>query len=438
MYILPAMTVHEGRAHRAILGGLLSGAVAGASLNALAGLWPSLRGPLDLLIDGAAYPVGQVFLRLLFLVVVPLVFASLASGVAKLGDLRRLGRIGALTLGLFLTTTAFSVALGLAVMGFFQPGVGFDEAARRALMESFGGDAARFQPAAGPGSLRALVTAVLDSVIPRNILSAVVDMRMLPLILFALLFGSALASMPEGRRGPMTAWLDALSEAMVAVVGFAMRLAPAAVFCLIFSVTARFGFGLLAKLAFFVVLVFGCYALQLFVFYPFLVRSLAGFSGRLFVRRTVPVIVTAFSTSSSNATLPTTMRVAETELGVRPAVAGFVCPLGATINMNGTALFEGAVVLFVAQVFGVPMSLPQQALVVLLCVLSAVGTAGIPGGSIPLLMGVMAQVGVPPDGIALVLGVDRLLDMGRTVINVEGDLAAAVCVEAFEARREAA
>ncbi|HAH07554.1 MAG TPA: dicarboxylate/amino acid:cation symporter [Elusimicrobia bacterium] len=432
------MSAHERRAHRAILGGLFLGALAGVGANALAGALPQLKGPLETLIDGAAYPVGQVFLRMLFLVIVPLVFASLAAGVARLGDLSRLGRIGALTMGLFFLTTAFSVALGLAVMGFFQPGVGFDEASRRALMESFGGDAARFQPAAGPGSLRALVTAVLDSVLPRNILAAVADMRMLPLILFALLFGSALTALPEERRGRMTGWLDSLSDAMVAIVGFAMRLAPVAVFCLIFTVTARFGFGLLAKLAFYVVLVFGCYLLQLLVFYPFLVKSLAGLSGRLFMRRTVPVIVTAFSTSSSNATLPTTMRVAETELGVRPAIAGFVCPLGATINMNGTALFEGAVVLFVAQVFGIPLSLPQQALVVLLCVLSAVGTAGIPGGSIPLLMGVMAQVGVPPDGIALILGADRLLDMGRTVINVEGDLAAAVCVEAFEARREAA
>jgi len=429
----------DGHSHRRILLGLVLGAVVGVGVNALAGAYPGLKGTVEWLADAVAHPIGQAFLRLLFLVVVPLVFASLATGVTRLGDLRSLGRIGILTLTLFLTTTAFSVVLGLTAMGTFRPGHGFDEPTRQTLMETFGGQVSRAQPAAEASAskgVRGAVDAILDSILPRNIIAAVVRMEMLPLILFALIFGIALASAPEKRRDAMLEWLDALSDTMVAIVGLAMRLAPYAVFCLIFSVTARFGFGLLAKLSFFTTLIYCCYLVQLFVFYPLMLRVFTGRPNWDFVRRVTAVVVTAFSTSSSNATLPTTLRVAETELKVRPAVAGFVCPLGATINMNGTALFEGAVVLFVAQVFGIELSLQRQALIVLLCVLAAVGTAGIPGGSLPLLMGVMAQVGVPPDGIALVLGVDRLLDMGRTVINVTGDLACAVTVESFEARRD--
>jgi DAACS family dicarboxylate/amino acid:cation (Na+ or H+) symporter len=232
----------------------------------------------------------------------------------------------------------------------------------------------------------------------------------------------------------MLDWLDALADAMVAIVTIAMRLAPAAVFCLIFAVTARFGFDVLGKLSLFVALVLGAYLVQLFVLYPLLVRILGRRRPGSFLRQAVPVMATAFSTSSSNATLPTSIRVAETEMGVRPAVAGFVLPLGATMNMNGTALFEGAVVLFLAQIFGVELSLLQQAQVVVLCVLASVGAAGVPGGSLPLLMIVLHQFGVPPEGIAIVLGVDRLLDMGRTVVNVTGDLACATYVEAVERR----
>jgi DAACS family dicarboxylate/amino acid:cation (Na+ or H+) symporter len=232
----------------------------------------------------------------------------------------------------------------------------------------------------------------------------------------------------------MLRWLDALADAMVAIVGFAMKLAAPAVFCLVFSVTARFGLDLLQKLGLYVAVVFACYLVQIFVFYPLLLRFLARRNPVEFLRRAAPVMVTAFSTSSSSATLPTSIRVAETSLGVRPAIAGFVLPLGATMNMNGTALFEGAVVLFVAQVLGVHLSLADQLLTVGLCVVTSVGAAGVPGGSLPLLMVVMAQVGVPPDGIALVLGVDRLLDMGRTVVNVLGDLVCAACVETVDRR----
>jgi DAACS family dicarboxylate/amino acid:cation (Na+ or H+) symporter len=222
---------------------------------------------------------------------------------------------------------------------------------------------------------------------------------------------------------------------MVTIVGFAMKLAPYAVFCLIFGVTARFGLGLLQKLGLYVGIILVCYVIQLVVLYPVLLTLLARRNPWEFLRNAMPVMVTAFSTSSSNATLPTSIRVAQESLGIRPQIAGFVLPLGATMNMNGTALFEGAVVLFVAQVFGIELSLGTQAMVVGMCVLTAIGAAGVPGGSLPLLMGVMAQAGVPPDGIAIVLGVDRILDMGRTVTNVMGDQVCAAYIERVDAQR---
>ena len=266
---------------------------------------------------------------------------------------------------------------------------------------------------------------ILDAFLPRNLALAVVEMQMVPLIVFALIFGAALTMLDERRRAPMVVWLEAIAEAMVTIVGFAMKLAPYAVFCLIFGVTARFGVSLLQKLGLYVVVIVVYYVIQLCVLYPVLLFTLARRNPWEFLRKATPVMVTAFSTSSSNATLPTSIRVAEQTLGIRPSIAGFVLPLGATMNMNGTALFEGAVVLFVAQVFGIDLSLSAQITVVGLCVLTSVGAAGVPGGSLPLLMGVMAQAGVPPDGIAIILGVDRILDMGRTVINVMGDRSAA-------------
>jgi DAACS family dicarboxylate/amino acid:cation (Na+ or H+) symporter len=352
---------------------------------------------------------------------------------------------------MFLLTSAVSAALGLTLINVFRPGDGFDVATRDELMQEFGGAAGKVgQTAAAnaPQGTQDLVTKVLDMFLPRNVLAAVVGGQpgkledlgkpparlgdMLPLITFALLFGIALSQLAEERRRLLLGWLAALADVMVGIVGIVMRLAPLAVFCLIFSVTSKFGLALLSKLSFYTGLTAAGYAVQVFLFYPLLLRFFARTAPGPFLRKCTPIFATAFSTSSSNATLPTTLRVAKESLGVRPSVAGFVLPLGATINMNGTALFEGAVVLFVAQVFGVHLDLGEQMLVILLAVISAVGAAGVPGGSIPLLMTIMAQVGVPPDGIAIVLGVDRLLDMGRTVVNVMGDVVTAAVVERSE------
>jgi Na+/H+-dicarboxylate symporter len=319
-----------------------------------------------------------------------------------------------------------------------RPGAGFDEATRAQLMTSYASQAEAYQAKAAankPASLLESVNRILDSFLPRNLPKSIVDGEMIPLIVFALVLGAALTMIELRRREAFTTWLEALSDTMVTIVGFAMKLAPIAVFCLIFGVTARFGVELLQKLGVYVVLVLGCYVIQLFGFYPVLLAALARRNPWKFLKDAAPIMATAFSTSSSNATLPTSIRVARESLGIRAEIAGFVLPLGATMNMNGTALFEGAVVLFVAQVFGIELSLTQQAIVVGMCVITAIGAAGVPGGSLPLLMGVMAQVGVPPDGIAIVLGVDRILDMGRTVINVMGDQVCAAYIETAEGGR---
>jgi DAACS family dicarboxylate/amino acid:cation (Na+ or H+) symporter len=421
--------------------GLVLGALAGIAANWATQGNDRAREILSIAIDSVAHPIGQIFLRLLFVVVMPLVFASIACGVASLGDLKKLGSLGGRTLAFFIVTSAASAVLGIAALRLVRPGEGFSLETRAELMKNYASQAAEYQAKADANAVTTVLgraNQVLDMFLPRNLAKAVTEMDMVPLIVFALIFGAALTMIEARKRESMTTWLEALSDAMVTIVGFAMKLAPIAVFCLIFGVTARFGASLLGKLGVYVVLILLCYLIQLFVLYPVLLVTLARRNPWEFLRKATPVIATAFSTSSSNATLPTSIRVAENSLGIRPAIAGFVLPLGATMNMNGTALFEGAVVLFIAQVFGIELSVMTQVVVVALCVLTAVGAAGVPGGSLPLLMGVMARSGVPPDGIAIILGVDRILDMGRTVINVMGDQVCAAYIENVEQRSERA
>ncbi|MCY3001464.1 MAG: dicarboxylate/amino acid:cation symporter [Planctomycetota bacterium] len=427
-----------GGGHNKILAGLGIGAVAGVAANTLVGDSPQARATLDTLIDTVAHPIGQIFLRLLFVVVLPLVFASIAVGVSSLGDLKKLGSLGARTLAFFVLTSVISAVLGITALHLLQPGAGFDPQTLAEMQAKYAGDVqslASKASAGAPTDLLGRVNQILDMFLPRNLLKAAVEMQMIPVIVFALVFGAALTLIDARKRESMNTVLESLSDAMVTIVGFAMKLAPLAVGCLIFGVTARFGFGLLQKLGAYVAIILVCYVIQLVVLYPVLLTVLARRNPWQFLKSAMPVMVTALSTSSSNATLPTSIRVAQESLGIRPQIAGFVLPLGATMNMNGTALFEGAVVLFVAQVFGIELALQTQAMIVGMCVLTAIGAAGVPGGSLPLLMGVMAQAGVPPDGIAIVLGVDRVLDMGRTVINVMGDQVCAAYIEAVDRPR---
>jgi DAACS family dicarboxylate/amino acid:cation (Na+ or H+) symporter len=364
---------------------------------------------------------------MLFMVVVPLVFTSLALGVAGLGDLRRLGRIGGRTLAFFLGTTALAAVIGLTLSNLIRPGDAIDPAVRAALLVEFGGAASERLEVAGAFGIQTFV-----EIVPRNPVAAAAGGDMLAVIFFALVFGVAVTRLPADARATLVRGLDATARAVTEMIGFAMRLAPYGVAGLIFAVTARFGFDVLASLGLYVVAVLGGLALHQFGVIGLLARGLAGIAPAEFYRRARTLMLTAFSTSSSNATLPTTIRTAEEGFGVPREVAGFVLPLGATMNMNGTALFEGMTVLFLAQAFGVELSLGTQAVVVAMTVLTAIGAAGVPGGSIPLMAMILDMVGVPPEGIALVLGVDRILDMARTVPNVTGDLLASLVVARAE------
>jgi len=408
--------------------GLLIGAGLGVSLNLG---WGGV-GWLEGLISRVTEPVGQMWLRSLIMIVLPLVFASLALGVAGLGDLRKLGRIGAKTLAYFLLSTALSVVIGLLLVNTIRPGHGLPTETRERLLETY-----KTQAAAGQQMAAAVKfdISLLVNIVPRNPLKSMADFDMLAVIFFSLMFGVGLALIPASRAASMIAVLEALGDVVTAIIDLVMKLAPYGVFCLIFSVTARFGYDLLVKLGLYVVTVLIGLAIHMFVSYSVLVKLLAGLHPVEFFRRIRTIIITAFSTSSSNATLPTTLRVTETELGVPKEICGFVLPLGATMNMNGTALFEGVTVLFIAQVFGMELSLAAQGIVVLMSVITAVGTAGVPSGSIPLLILVLQAVGVPGEGIAIVLGVDRLLDMCRTTLNVTGDVTAAAYITRSEGYR---
>jgi DAACS family dicarboxylate/amino acid:cation (Na+ or H+) symporter len=270
--------------------------------------------------------------------------------------------------------------------------------------------------------------------VPRNPVSAAANGEMLAVIVFALFLGFGLTLISRDRAEPLLRVLDSVAHVMVAIIGVVMILAPLAVFALIFSVTARFGFDVLLNLIKYVMTVVGALVVFTIVGYALVLRFLARRSPIDFFRKARIVMLTAFSTSSSNATLPTTLRVTEEELGVPQRITGFVVPLGATMNMNGTAMFEGVTVLFLAQVFGIDLAWPQQLVVLLMSVVTAIGVAGVPGGSIPLLMMVLAIVNVPVEGIAIVLGTDRILDMCRTAVNVTGDMVTATVVQRFEPR----
>ncbi len=410
--------------HNKILLGLLAGAITGVTVNLLTGGGPVTQRVVSLVTE----PIGKMWLSALIMIVIPLIISTLSLGVAGLGSLKRLGRIGIITIVSFLCLTAASAILGLALMNFFQPGRGLDAAVKARLLETYKG-----QTTGAMGlSEGAFGMDLLVKIVPRNPVQAAASGDMLAIIFFALMIGVAITAIPAERAEPMVKFLDSLGHITVAIIHLVMKVAPIGVFCLIFSVTARFGFHLLINLLQYVLTVVSGLVIFQFLGYSVILVLVSKYPPLEFFRKIRIVMITAFSTSSSNATLPTTLQTSEENLGIPKEIGGFVLPLGATMNMNGTSLYEGATVLFLAQVFGINLSLPTQAIVVLLAVLTAIGTAGVPGGSIPLMMMVLGMVGVPMEGIAIILGVDRILDMCRTTLNVTGDLVTATIVSRFE------
>jgi DAACS family dicarboxylate/amino acid:cation (Na+ or H+) symporter len=419
--------------HTKILIGLAVGIIAGIAVNRLVGgdhprvVW---------IVDNFTQPVGQLFLRLLLMIVVPLVFSSLVVGVAGIGDIRKLGRVGLKSFGYCLVISGISVVIGLTLANTIRPGERIDPNTSAALQARYATDASKTVQAAtqSKGASSPLMQ-VVETIVPKNPFFAISDKEdpnMLHLMFFGLIVGIAITLLPVTVTTPFLRVLEGVYEITAKIIEIIMKFAPYAVACLLFNNTARFGLDLLQALAWFVLTVLLGLALHMFGVYSLSVYFLSRISPLEFFRRIKTVILTAFSTSSSNATLPTALRVSEQNLGVPQEINSFVLTVGATANQNGTALYEGVTVLFLAQLAGVDLSLGQQLTVVYLAILGGVGTAGIPSGSIPFIIGVLVTIGVNPALIAIILGVDRLLDMCRTTLNVTGDLTAATYVARSE------
>ncbi|MDP2320348.1 MAG: dicarboxylate/amino acid:cation symporter [Acidobacteriota bacterium] len=408
--------------HTKILLGLALGATAGIIVNLTVG---AAHPVVEAVNDYVAVPIGQIFLRMLFMVVMPLVFASIALGVCGQGDIRKVGRIGGKAVGYFLVTTVLAATLGLVIVNLARPWERVTPETRVALMERFSEDASgRIEVAAT--STFGMQT--LINIVPRNPLQAAVNTDMLGVIFFGLVFGAALTLIPEAKARPMIAWLEALNAVVTQIIHFAMIIAPFGVAGLIFTVLSRFGFDLLAAIAAYVLTVLAALLAHAGITLSLIIFFLIGLSPWVFFTRVKAALVTAFSTSSSSATLPTALEVVNTQLGVPRTIAGFVLPIGSTMCMNGTAIFEGITVIFLAEIFNVDLTLTQMVIVMIMSVVTAIGAAGVPGGSIPLLVGILVMFGVPGEAIAIVLGVDRILDMSRTTVNVYSDMTAATWV----------
>lgn len=427
----------DGRLANRILLGLALGALAGALTLLIGAGSPAVLEGARWVATNVFDPIGQIFLRLLFFVVMPLVFASLAAGVAQLGDLGRLGPLSARTFTLFFLNMSIACALGLLMMNVLQPGAVIDGETKSRLVAEYGDASGKLieKQAAQPDMS---LQTVVDMFMPRNLVGAITGHdravlgEVLPLILFAILVGAAAIQLGGRRREQLQSGLELVTELMTGIVRFALRLAPYAVPAMIFSVVVKVGWDILIALGLFVL---GCLAvmvLHLFGTMSLWLKLFSRYRPIDFWRRIRPVLVTAFSTSSSSATLPAALTSARDDLQIRPTTAGFVLPLGTTMNMAGTALYEGCVVLFVAQVFGIHLGFGEQLTLLLLAVLGAVAAAGIPGGSLPIIAGLLITFGIPPEGIGIVLGADRLLDMTRTMVNVGADMATTAVVDSLE------
>ena len=408
--------------HNKIGLGLLAGIVVGLTANIFDLEW--LR-QLVLWVE----PFGRAWISLIMMIVIPLVMASLIVGTASLGDITRLGRIGGKTITFYLATTTVAITIGLVISNIIKPGRGVDAATQAQLMQSFAGATGERIDLAQevPG-----VIDVLLGMIPRNPIAAMASGDMLPIILFSILFGAALSLVQVDRRDTVLTFFRGVNDVAMIMVDWFMRLAPYAVFALLAGVIAQSGMNMLAALFLYVLTVILGLAIHAFGTYSLAIRFLARFNPLDFFKRIRKVPIIAFSTSSSNATLPVTIESAEEDLGVSDEVASFVLPLGATINMDGTALYQGVAVMFIAQVLGIDLSWSAQLMVVLTATLASIGAAGVPSAGIIILTVVLVQAGVPETGIALIMGVDRVLDMCRTAVNVTGDLTCA----AFVARSE--
>ena len=386
-------------------------------------------------------PFGAIFLRLLLLIAVPLVLASLITGIASLSDLSRLSRIGGRTAVIYVGTTLIALLIGLTIVNLLEPGETVPDGLRSRLQATYQDDLGARESAAADARERGPLQPLVDA-IPANIIGAAGDNRnMLNMVFVAFLVGIALMLIPAAQAQPLLDFFRSVNAVIIKIVELVIVMAPVGVFALIAdTITSVAGDSpadvgrLLAALGFYCVAVLAGLLVQVTVTYPLLLRLLTPLRARDFFRGVAPAQLVAFSTSSSAATLPVTMKVAEGSLGVPKDVAAFVLPLGATINMDGTALYQAVAAMFIAQTLGIDLTLAAQATIVLMALLASIGTAAVPSAGVVMLVIILEAIGVPTAGIALILGVDRILDMCRTTANVTGDAAVASIVAASERR----
>jgi proton glutamate symport protein len=369
-------------------------------------------------------PVGDIFVRLLTMIAVPLVLASLIVGAASLTDLKHIAKIGGKTLGFYALTAVVAISIGLACANLIQPGNMMDAASKERLMDAYQDEAkTRIDQ-----NVSMNIVDFLVNIVPKNPFKAIADGDFLQIVFFAILVGVFLVQIPSDKAKPVITFFEGLSEAMIVLVEKIMIIAPYAVFTLIAATVAEFGFNILQTLLWYSLTVVLGLTILTFVEYPILLKAFTKIKVTDFFRAQKQVLAVAFSTSSSAATLPVTMDVCEKRLGVPNKIASFVLPLGTTVNMDGTALYQAVAAMFIAQVYGFDLNLTQQLTIVLTAALAAIGTAPVPGIGLIMLIIVLKSIGVPEEGIALIIGVDRILDMCRTVPNVIADSLACVVI----------
>ncbi|MGJ9458053.1 dicarboxylate/amino acid:cation symporter [Oceanobacillus sp. CF4.6] len=365
-------------------------------------------------------PLGDLFLRMIQFIIVPLVLASLVVGVAGTGDIKKIGRMGGVTFFYYLITTAFAVTIGLSLANIFKPGVGLN------ITQSTN----KVETTEAPGIVDTLL-----NIVPTNPIVSMVEANMLQIIFFAIFLGLAITMLGDKAKTVYN-FFDELAEIMYKITAIVIKLAPIGVFGLIAPIVGEYGASILLPLLKVILIVYAGCILHAVLTYSLFVKYFANMNPWKFLKGIAPASLVAFSTTSSSGTLPITIKSTEENLGVSRKVSSFVLPLGATINMDGTALYQGICVIFIAQFFGYDLTIAQQLMIVLTATLASIGTAGVPGAGLIMLTMVVTSVGLPVEGIALIAGIDRILDMVRTSVNVTGDASAAVVVNALEKKRE--
>ncbi len=379
----------------------------------------------------AVRPIGTIFIRLLTFIAIPLVISSLIIGATSLSDLSKVAAIGAKTIGYYVVTTSIAISIGLIAANLIQPGIRMPEEPRERFVAEYQDDVeARIDE-----ELEVNIIDQIVNMVPTNPLGAMAEGEMLQIVFFGIVFGLILTTIPREKAEPVIKVFEGVMDAMIKLVEFVMKIAPYGVFALIAATVGEFGFDILGTLVWYVMAVILGLLIHMFITYGILLKSLSSMPYLYFFKEIRPVQLIAFSTSSSAATLPVNMRIGEDKMGSSKETTSFILPLGATINMDGTALYQGVAAVFIAQVYGFDLTIAQQLTVVLTATLASIGTAPVPGVGIIMLIIVLRAIGVPEEGVALILGVDRILDMMRTLTNVTGDAAANIIISESEGKR---